>query len=284
MTSSKQVSVAGGGSLLITLNVGAASAVRGAPVPITLIVKNTSPLRLYYGSGAGPPTDAAVRDSNGTIIWDYNNSFAGGVFDGPALSLGPGESFTDDLTWDQTEQGPGFEPGIPGPYAPPGQYSITAWFQPGFVGPIPSAAPKLTISEAQAMFSPSPLTVTIQNGVAPVQPQPAPVPAPQNLTATVSQDGISLDWTLSNEFTSFNIYRRTAGMAYGAPLNMSVGRPPVPISDGTPGVTYFFVVRGVGFGNVLGPPSNEVSAIAPVVSNLPPGPAGSPDGPIVQGR
>ncbi|HET6385409.1 MAG TPA: hypothetical protein VFJ58_18615 [Armatimonadota bacterium] len=275
-TSSREVSVAGGGSLQITLTTDTGSYARGVPVQIQLQVTNTGSVPVSYTS-LGPFSDATITDGSGAVVWQYSRTVPAFAAGGRVYSLAPGASVTDAIAWDQTES---LKPPPPaGPYAPPGQYTITGWWQPGSLG-----STAVSTSEAQAQFSPPPLSIMIQNGPTPPQQQQTQPAAPSDLTATVNSRGIILAWTTAAGDYEFNVYRRAAGAAYGAPLYPLVERNAVESSDGTPGVTYYFVVRGVGIGEIEGPSSNEVSAVAPVVSNLPPGPPGSPDGPVISRR
>ncbi len=88
--------------------------------------------------------------------------------------------------------------------------------------------------------------------------------------ATVTQHGLKLTWTEETPGTSFNIYRaESAGAEVEAPYaNADVGVLEYTDTNGTAAATYFYTVAAV-LNGVVGPMSNEVSAVFPTVIAAP---------------
>lgn len=269
-----QISTSQHGSLQITLSTDSTSYPRGVPVQIQLEVKNIGTATVAY-EAADIGSEAEVTDSSGAITWQFSRSVFGWATGGSVIPLEPGASFTCSMPWDQTLQPPGFRPGEPAPYAPPGTYTINGWLM--LVG-LDGVA--LTPAEDRTQLSAPPLTVVIQDGPAPPEQQLTVPAAPSDLSASAGYWGVRLGWSAGAGDATFNIYRRTAGSAYGSPIASQVIESPVTFTDLSAGVTYYYEVRGVGeFGNE-GPPSNEVSVIGVQWSDQPPGQPGSPTGPV----
>ncbi|MDP9173934.1 MAG: PA14 domain-containing protein [Planctomycetota bacterium] len=95
--------------------------------------------------------------------------------------------------------------------------------------------------------------------------------APVEVSASIANDGVGLDWAPAEGATSYNIYRGNAsGLESSTPLRTNVTDPTFVDSMVTPGTIYYYTITSV---NALGQSmmSSEVAALTPVPP--PPAPA-----------
>lgn len=99
----------------------------------------------------------------------------------------------------------------------------------------------------------------------------ADIPAPQNLSATVDDEWVALDWddhAVGDRFASYTVYRSTeSGTNY---VELAAGLvESAYVDSGMPGgITYYYVVTAVGTNGMASPFSSEIAALPNAVVRL----------------
>ena len=98
--------------------------------------------------------------------------------------------------------------------------------------------------------------------------------APRNLVATIIANRISLTWTPpsgngGSALTGYKIYRGTSAGGEGfAPIDTIGNITSIIDNSASDGTTYFYVIKATNSAGDSSP-SNEVSAMVPVIGGLP---------------
>jgi hypothetical protein len=93
-----------------------------------------------------------------------------------------------------------------------------------------------------------------------------PLPAPTNLTATVSNNLVTLNWNSTSRATSYNVMRSTTN---GGPYSLIASMTTTNYSDtglASDGTTYFYVVTAM---NAVGQSTNSTQVSARLVPTTP---------------